>query len=129
MSALKSVLPVYPVAFSKKKGEIPVNQPVAASLNPIFLQAVLSGVDASERPLKYFQVEAGGTKTDAGKIQVKMESNPRTAGNQERLFRTEAARMSFTGMLKLQMPGKKRMPAQQLVHGRMLEVGDVLRKP
>jgi methionyl-tRNA formyltransferase len=30
---------------------------------------------------------------------------------------------------ELQMPGKKRMPAQQLVHGRMLEVGDVLRKP
>jgi hypothetical protein len=30
---------------------------------------------------------------------------------------------------ELQMPGKKRMPALQLVHGRMLEVGDVLRKP
>jgi methionyl-tRNA formyltransferase len=30
---------------------------------------------------------------------------------------------------ELQMPGKKRMPAQQLVNGRMLEVGDVLRTP
>lgn len=30
---------------------------------------------------------------------------------------------------ELQMPGKKRMPALQLVNGRMLEVGDVLRTP
>jgi len=30
---------------------------------------------------------------------------------------------------ELQMPGKKRMPAQQLVHGRLIAVGDVLRTP
>jgi methionyl-tRNA formyltransferase len=30
---------------------------------------------------------------------------------------------------ELQMPGKKRMPAHQLVNGRMIAVGDMLRKP